>query len=74
MRREPVSKHSIAYIRLHGLNPHECNYNYKYSITELKQLAKKAKALAKKHRKVYIMFNNYFMYDNARQLMKILKV
>lgn len=74
MRREPVSKHSIAYIRLHGLNPREYDYNYKYSLTELKQLAKKAKASAKKHWEVYIMFNNYFMYDNARQLMKILKV
>lgn len=74
MRRKPVSKHPIAYIRLHGLNPREYDYNYKYSITELKQLAKKAEALAKKHREVYIMFNNFFMYDNARQLMKILKV
>jgi uncharacterized protein YecE (DUF72 family) len=74
MRREPVSKHSIAYIRLHGLNPREYDYNYKYPLSELKQLATKAKALAKKHREVYIMFNNYFMYDNARQLMKILRV
>ncbi|MDI6798641.1 MAG: DUF72 domain-containing protein [Candidatus Aenigmarchaeota archaeon] len=74
MRREPLSKHSIAYIRLHGLNPREYDYNYNYSLTELKQLATKAKALAKKHREVYIMFNNYSMYDNAQQLMKILKV
>ncbi len=74
MRREPVSKHSIAYIRLHGLNPREYDYNYKYLFTELKRLATKAKTLAKKHREVYIMFNNYFMYDNARHLMKILKV
>ncbi len=57
-----------------GLNPRKYDYNYKYQITELKQLATKAKALAKTHREVYIMFNNFFMYDNARQLMKILKV
>ncbi|MDI6820316.1 MAG: DUF72 domain-containing protein [Candidatus Hodarchaeaceae archaeon] len=74
MRREPVSKHSIAYIRLHGLNPREYDYNYRYSVTELKQLATKAKALAEKHREIYIMFNNYFMYDNAPQLAKMLKV
>lgn len=74
MRREPVSEHSIAYIRLHGLNPREYDYNYKYSVTELRQLAMKVKALAKKHRETYIMFNNYFMYDNARQLAKMLKV
>jgi uncharacterized protein YecE (DUF72 family) len=74
MRHEPLSRHSVAYIRLHGLNPREYDYNYDYSIAELKQLATKAKALAKKHREVYVMFNNFFMYDNARQLMKILKL
>lgn len=74
MRREPVSKHSIAYIRLHGLNPREYDYNYEYSSAELKQLAAKARALARKHREVYVMFNNFFMYDSAPQLMKILKL
>ena len=74
MRREPVSKHTIAYIRLHGLNPREYDYNYEYSSAELKELASKARALARKHREVYIMFNNYQMYKNAAQLMKILKL
>ena len=74
MRREPVSKHPIAYIRLHGLNPREYDYNYEYSSAELKELASKARALARKHREVYLMFNNYQMYKNAVQLMKILKV
>ncbi len=74
MRREPLSKHPIAYIRLHGLNPREYDYNYEYSLDELTQLAAKAKKLDKKHREVYIMFNNFQMYKNAAQLMKILKI
>jgi uncharacterized protein YecE (DUF72 family) len=73
MRCHPLSEHPIAYVRLHGLNPREYDYNYKYSSTELKQLAKKAKALSKKHREIYLLFNNFFMYDNAAELMKILE-
>lgn len=74
MRREPVSKHPIAYIRLHGLSPREYDYNYDYSMAELKQLAARTKRLVKTHREVYIMFNNYQLYKNAAQLMKILKI
>ncbi len=73
MRYQPLSEHPIAYVRLHGLNPREYDYNYKYSTAELKQLAKKANALSKKHREIYLLFNNFFMYDNAVELMKILK-
>lgn len=73
MRREPLSKHPITYIRLHGLNPREYDYNYEYSTAELKQLASKAEALARKRREVHIMFNNFSMYKDAEQLMKFLK-
>jgi len=74
MRREPLSEHPIAYIRLHGLNPREYDYNYEYPMAELKQLAAKAKRLSKKHCEVHIMFNNFQMYKNAAQLMKILRI
>jgi uncharacterized protein YecE (DUF72 family) len=73
MRREPVSRHPIAYIRLHGLNPREYDYNYDYSTAELRKLAEKARALAKKHQEVYVMFNNFAMYQDALDLVKILK-
>jgi uncharacterized protein YecE (DUF72 family) len=73
MRREPLSRHPIAYIRLHGLNPREYDYNYKYSKEELEELAERLRKLARKHREVYCMFNNYTMYDSARALQLILR-
>lgn len=72
MRREPVSDHRIAYIRLHGLNPDEYDYDYDYSDEELEELASKLKGLAGSHDAVYCMFNNYEMYANAQRLMEIL--
>jgi len=74
MRYQPLSEHPIAYTRLHGLNPREYDYKYDYSNTELKQLAAKVRALAKKHREVNVLFNNVRMYDNAVQLRKILGI
>lgn len=73
MRREPVSDRDIAYTRLHGLNEDEYDYNYAYSEKELKRLAEKLKDLDDNHKKVYCLFNNYEMYENANRLMKILK-
>ncbi len=72
MRREPVSDHPISYIRLHGLNESEYDYNYDYSKEELKRLAEKLRSLAKKKEKVYCMFNNYEMFENAKTLRELL--
>jgi uncharacterized protein YecE (DUF72 family) len=72
MRREPLSRHPIAYTRLHGLNPREYDYNYKYSRDELEELARRLKKLARRHREVYCLFNNYAMYDSAQALQLIL--
>ncbi|MFW6196191.1 MAG: DUF72 domain-containing protein [Thermoplasmatota archaeon] len=68
MRREPVSNDDTAYIRLHGLNEDEYDYNYDYSDEELKTLANKLEKLSNSHEKVYCMFNNYEMYENADTL------
>jgi uncharacterized protein YecE (DUF72 family) len=73
MRREPLSKHPIAYVRLHGLNPREYDYKYEYSKEELEELARRLKKLGKKHKEVYCMFNNYTMYDSATGLQRILQ-
>ena len=73
MLRDPLSEHPIAYIRLHGLNPKEYDYRYDYSKAELKKLAAKVRALERKHREVYVMFNNTELYKNAQQFMQILR-
>ena len=68
LRRRPVSSHPLAYIRLHGLNPKEYNYDYDYSDDELSRLADELGRLEDQHERVYCMFNNFAMYDNARRL------
>ncbi|KXA96016.1 hypothetical protein AKJ37_06275 [candidate division MSBL1 archaeon SCGC-AAA259I09] len=72
MRRDPVSSHDIAYVRLHGLNPEEYDYDYDYSGEELEELAGKLQDLAENHERVYCMFNNYEMFDNAQKLKGLL--
>jgi len=74
MRRVPLSRHPIAYSRLHGLKPREYDYNYEYSPAEIKQLAGKVEDLAKMHREVYVMFNNFQMYKNASHLIRRLNL
>jgi uncharacterized protein YecE (DUF72 family) len=73
MRREPLSEHPTAYVRLHGLNRKEYDYRYDYSDSELEQLAEKLTRLAKRHKTVYCMFNNDNMFANAQSLMKLLQ-
>lgn len=72
MRREPVSDHETAYVRLHGLNEDEYDYDYDYSEEELEELAERLEKLSKSHETVYCMFNNYEMFDNAQKLVEIL--
>jgi len=73
MRREPLSKHSTAYVRLHGLNEKEYDYRYDYSDSELEQLAEKLTNLTKRHQTIYCMFNNDNMFANAQSLMNLLR-
>ncbi len=72
MRREPLSNSSIAYIRLHGLNKKEYDYNYDYSKDELEQLTQKLHFLTDRHKTVYCLFNNLNMFKNALKLKEIL--
>jgi uncharacterized protein YecE (DUF72 family) len=74
MRREPLSEHPVCYLRLHGLNPREYDYDYKYTEAELRELARRLGGLEKEHEVVYCMFNNYAMYENAKQLAKLLNL
>lgn len=68
MRTEPVADHSVAYTRLHGLNEDPYDYDYDYSEAELEDLAGKLHEFARSRERVYCMFNNFEMYDNAREL------
>ncbi len=55
-----------------GLTPKEYDYDYDYSAKELEELASKLRDLAENHEKVYCMFNNYEMFDNAQKLKGLL--
>jgi uncharacterized protein YecE (DUF72 family) len=72
MRREPVSEHEIAYIRLHGINSREFDYEYKYSDTELLSLKGKLFNIQDRSRKAYVFFNNTNMADDAKRFKEIL--
>jgi uncharacterized protein YecE (DUF72 family) len=71
MRREPACDHPVAYVRLHGLNEREYDYTYRYSPGELRNLAGRVKQLASGRERVYCMFNNTAMYDDALALMEL---
>ncbi len=72
MRKRPLSSHPISYIRLHGLNQDEYNYNYDYSQEEIEELSERLNELAENKEKVYCMFNNYQMHENAKALMELI--
>jgi len=65
--REPqnLGKEKIVYLRLHGCPPGDRMYNYKYTEDDLEKLATKLKKWKKEAGEVYIMFNNYSMYEDA---------
>jgi uncharacterized protein YecE (DUF72 family) len=72
MRRDPVDEGEVAYVRLHGLNKREFDFNYEYSEDELQSLAEKLRKLDEDRELVYCMFNNREMFDNAGRLLDIL--
>lgn len=72
MRREPRSGGNLAYLRLHGLNERETDYDYDYSEEELGEIAGRLRSLERRYKTVYCMFNNYEMYPNARRLQELL--
>ncbi|MCD6371384.1 MAG: DUF72 domain-containing protein [Candidatus Aenigmarchaeota archaeon] len=65
------SKSKIAYFRLHGSPPGKKMYYYKYTLKDLKWL--KGFVYSLNVRKVYVMFNNVFMKDDAKRFVKMVK-
>ncbi len=62
----------VAYFRLHGLGRGEVNYRYRYTEDDLRRLINEVSKYAAAA-EVYVMFNNVYMKDNARELINMLK-
>jgi len=69
LRIAPDFSQKFYYYRLHGFGK-GMMYSYKFSDEELKKVAEIVKK--RKETKVYIMFNNSYMYDDALRLKSIL--
>jgi len=67
-RRKEVVETETRYYRLHGRGGREVNYRYKYSDDDLDELVRYIASLDA--RRVYVMFNNVYMFDDARRFMK----
>lgn len=72
LRRSPSYVDRILYTRLHGLNPREYDYKYRYSERELEDLSERLKSF-KDAETVYVLFNNVFMVEDASRFQKVLK-
>lgn len=72
MRADPTVREPYAYARLHGLNDDPTDYDYDYSRDELLDLVDRLQAFQTGSDRVYCLFNNYEMYDNATALKDLL--
>lgn len=59
----------VAYFRLHGSPPGKTMYNYRYMKKDLRVLQDQCTA----YDKVYCMFNNLFMWDNALEFIGMMR-
>jgi len=72
LRRWPAVVTETMYTRLHGLVGREVNYRYKYTDGDLEELARRVSRLCDEGAKtVYVMFNNVYMFDDARRFKDI---
>jgi uncharacterized protein YecE (DUF72 family) len=66
-----LGKSKIAYLRLHGSPPGKKMYNYKYNSEDLRELKMKLDGI--KARKIFILFNNIHMKQDALRFMRMIK-
>ncbi len=72
LRRDPCrSRGEILYTRLHGLGGGEVNYRYRYTDEDLKRLKERIDALG--FLETYVLFNNVYMWDDARRFRILVK-
>lgn len=71
LRDEPLylGRKRVAYFRLHGFG--RPMYNYRFSKKELLQVREKVMSINAK--RVYLLFNNFFMYEQAMMFRKMIK-
>jgi len=67
----PAFATETAYFRLHGLG--ERMYYYQYSDNELRRLHENALSFQETRKRVYVLFNNLAMFDDAVRLQHFLK-
>lgn len=72
-RCEPQSAHELTYFRLHGRGGKEFNYRYRYTESDLRELTEIARKAVEEGGKVYVLFNNVYMADDAARFMKLLR-
>jgi uncharacterized protein YecE (DUF72 family) len=71
LRRGILVEGELMYSRLHGLGGREVNYRYRYSDEDLEKLKEMIFPFIGK-RKIYIMFNNVYMFEDALRFKRIL--
>jgi len=71
LRRRPAYVSDMCYFRLHGLGKGEVNYKYKYTDDDLARLTSIVKDYVDQGCKVYILFNNIYMKDDALRFKNI---
>lgn len=71
-RRMPFLESDIVYFRLHGIGGGETNYGYAYTDDDLRRLLLMLDEL-KTAKRVYIMFNNLNMAQDAQRFLTLLR-
>ncbi len=66
--KDPVTP-DFAYFRLHGSPPGKRMYRYTYTQEDLKRLHNKCMEFSD----VYVLFNNYSMYEDSLRFMKMMR-
>ncbi len=72
-RCQPQSSHQLVYFRLHGRGGKEYNYRYKYTDSDLRELGELVERYVEEGRRVYALFNNVHMADDATRFISLLK-
>jgi len=66
--RKPACVQDLTYFRLHGSPPGKKMYNYKYSMDDLKRLAR----ICSSYETIYCLFNNTHMLKDASRFQKMM--